>query len=98
MEKLCKIKPFVGRAVKKWLSDDGYHHITIKVNKFFQYITACKIYNECEFEVDISNDLHGKILYLSVFFIWPVPKEKNILCLKLLNYITAFEENASRCP
>ena len=94
MEKLCKIKPFVGQAVKKWLSDEGYHQIEMKADKFFQYITARKIYNDCDFEVDISNDLHGKTLHLSFFFLWPVPKEKNILCLKLLNYITAFEENA----
>ena len=94
MEKFCKIKPFVGHAVKKWLSDDGYHQIEINSDKIFQYITARKIYNDCDFEVDISNDLNGKTLYLSVFLLWPLPKEKNILCLKLLNYITAFEENA----
>jgi len=94
MEKNYKIKPFVGQAVKKWLNDDGYQQIKINRDKFFEYITARKIYNDCDFEVDISNDLHGKTLYLSIFCIWPVPKEENILCLKLLNYINAFEEEA----
>jgi hypothetical protein len=94
MDKLCKIKPFVGQAVKKWLSDDGYHHIEINCDKFFQYISARKIYNDCDFEVEVSNDLHGTTLYLTVFSLWPVPNGNKILCLKLLNYINAFEKDA----
>lgn len=79
---------------------NGYEGINFIVEESLVHISAEKIYQDHNFNLKIFYDDVSKVAELSVSCLTPVPVEKLIFCLKLLNYCTAFEEKTKYvlCP
>lgn len=86
--------------IYKWLSKYDYEEIEILENNLFFLIKAKKSYDGYLFEVDIEYNDATKIVHIIVHCLTPVPKDMRIFCLKLLNYIGFYEEEAKYilCP
>jgi hypothetical protein len=86
--------------IDKWLSKHDYEEIELSEIKDYIFIKAKKSYDGRLFDVDIEYNDATRIVYTAVYCLTPVPKDKRIFCLKLLNYIGFFEKEAKYilCP
>ena len=86
--------------IYKWLSKYDYEEIELSENKNYIFVKAKKSYDGHLFDVDIEYNDATRLVHISVHCLTPVPKDKRIFCLKLLNYIGFFEKEAKYilCP
>ena len=86
--------------IYKWLSNYDYEEIELSENKIDIFINAKKSYDGYLFDVDIKYNDATRIVHSLVHCLTPVPKDRRIFCLKLLNYIGFYEEEAKYilCP
>ena len=86
--------------IGRWLSRYDYEEIEVSENKNCIFIKTQKSYDGHLFDVDIEYNDITKIVKVSIHCLTPVPKDKRIICLKLLNYIGFFEKEAKYllCP
>ncbi|MEJ2102775.1 MAG: hypothetical protein P8X68_22805 [Desulfobacterales bacterium] len=78
--------------IDKSLSKKGYDDIKIAEDKIYFLIEAKKSFYGYFFVVNIEYNDITKIVQIIVQTSTPVPKEKQIFCLKLLNYINLYDE------
>lgn len=86
--------------IEKWLNKYDYEEIELMEEKNYIFVRAEKSYDDHLFNVNIEyNDVTG-IVYIFVCCLTPVPKEKRVFCLKLINFIVQFEKEAKYilCP
>lgn len=88
------------KEIYKYLNKVDYDTIEFSVVSNYIFIKAKKTYESHLFEVDTKYDDVTKIVHISIYCMTPVPKDKRIFCLKLLNYVGFFEEEAKYilCP
>jgi hypothetical protein len=86
--------------IDKWLSKYEYEEIELSENKNYIFVKAKKSYDGHLFDVDIEYNDVSRIVYISVYCLTPVSKDKRMLCLKLINFIAPFEKEAKYllCP
>ena len=86
--------------IDKWLSKYDYEEIEISEDKINILIKAKKSYDGYLFDVDVEYNDATRIAYISVCCLTPVPKDKWIFGLKLINFISHFEREAKYilCP
>jgi len=86
--------------IDKWLRKYDYEEIELSENKNYIFVKAKKSYDGHLFDVEIEYNDTTRIVHISVHCLTPVPKAKWVFCLKLLNYIGFFEEEAKfiLCP
>ena len=87
-----EITYFVFDDIDKWLSKNGYEEIEIAEDKIYFLIKAKKSFYGYFFDVNIKYNDTTRIVQIIVQTSTPVPKEKQIFCLKLLNYINLYDE------
>ena len=86
--------------IDKCLSKHDYETIELSEVSNYIFIKAKKTYDGHLFEVDIKYDDVTRIVHISVYCLTSVPKDKRMLCLKLINFIAPFEKEAKYllCP
>jgi len=86
--------------IYNWLSKNDYEEIELSKNNQHIFGRAKRSYFDHLFEIDFEYNDVSRIINISVYCLTPVPKDKRIFCLKLLNYIGFYEEEAkyTLCP
>jgi hypothetical protein len=87
-----EITYFVFDDIEKWLSKNGYEEIEMAEDKIYFLIKAQKSFYDYLFDVNIKYNDTTRIVHIIVQSSTPVPKEKRMFCLKLLNYISLYDE------
>lgn len=87
-----EITYFVIDDFDKCLSKDGFEEIEIAEDIGGILIKAKKSFWGYLFDVNIEYDDTTKIVHNIVQSSTPVPKEKQMFCLKLLNYISLYDK------
>lgn len=80
--------------IYKWLNKYDYEEIELSENKIYIFIKAKKSCDGNLFVVDIEYNDATRIVHSVVHCLTSVPKDRRIFCLKLLNYIGFYEEEA----
>ena len=95
-----EITYFVFDDIDKWLSKDGYEEVEMAEDEIYILIKAKKSFYGYLFDVNIKYDDTSRIVHTIVQSSTPVPKEKRMFCLKLLNYISLYDEEEKYilCP
>jgi len=83
---------FVFDDIDKCLSKNGYEEIEIAEDKIYFLIKAKRSFYGYFFDVNIKYNDTTRIVHIIIQSSTPVPKEKRIFCLKLLNYISLYDE------
>jgi hypothetical protein len=78
--------------IDKWLSKEGYEEIKIAEGKTYTRSKAKKSFWGYLFDVEFVYDDITRIFHTIVQSSTPVPKEKRMFCLKLLNYISYYDD------
>ena len=86
--------------IDKCLSRHDYETIELSEVSNYIFIKARKTYDSHLFKVDIKYDDVTSIVHTSVYCMAPMPKDKWIFCLKLINYINLYDgdEKYILCP
>ena len=87
-----EITYFVFDDIDKWLSKNGYVEIEIAEDKIYFLIKAQRSFYGYLFDVNIEYTDTTRIVQINVQSSTPVAKEKQMFCLKLLNYINLCDE------
>jgi hypothetical protein len=82
------------------LSKNDYEEIELSENNQHIFGRAKRFYFDHLFEIDFEYNDVSRIIKVSVNCLTPVPKDKRIFCLKLINLIAPFEKEAKYllCP
>jgi hypothetical protein len=87
-----EITYFVFDDIDKWLSKNGYEEIEMAEDKIYFLIKSRKSFYGYLFDVNIEYNDTTRIVQIIVQSSRPVPKEKQMFCLRLLNYINLYDE------
>jgi hypothetical protein len=87
-----EITYFVFDDIDKWLSKNGYEEIEMAEDKIYFLIKAQRSFYGYHFDVNIKYNDATRIVHIIVQSSTPVPKEKQMFCLKLLNHIGFYDE------
>jgi len=79
--------------IVKWLSKAGYKEIKIAEEKIYIRSKAKKSFEGYLFDVEFVYDDITRIFHSIVQSSTPVPKEKRMFSLKLLNYISYYDDD-----